>query len=139
MAYTVGEAAVQVTPYFDQFHNKIKSAVEKENKQHEVKVDVEAETKDFYAEMEAVEKRADELDGRRVNIYVDVDDSEATRKLNSFRDISRDPITFTTEVDGDSLQNSSRQIDDFRDAHGNMDMFMRFNRDMADMEMDDFS
>lgn len=50
MAYTVGEAAVQVTPYFDQFHNKIKSAVEKENKQHEVKVDVEAETKDFYAE-----------------------------------------------------------------------------------------
>ena len=138
MAYTVGEAAIKVTPYFADFHNDIKTGVEKEDKKHEVNVRVEADTKDFYAEMEAVEKRANELDGKRVNIYVDVDDEEATRKLNSFRDISRDPINFTTEVDGESLRNSSRQIDDFRDAHGNMDMFMRFNRDMADMEMDDF-
>lgn len=138
MGFTIGHAAVAVFPSFDKFHYDIKKEVEEESKKHKVEVPVELQTKDFYAEMSALEKRIDKLDGREIDIYVNVHDETAQQKLNNLFSIGDRPIVMRTEIDRASMENTGKQIEDFQSANQKMDMFMDINRHHADAEMDDF-
>ena len=138
MAGVGGTVHLVVLPNAEQFHTQLKDQVEKKSKGVKAEVLVDPDMSKFHMEMDRAEQRIDELDGRRVQLYLDVNDDFATRAVEDFiQDAESEAITKRMEMDTTEARN---EMDDFRSdqVDESIKTFVEVDRFHADEEMDDF-
>src|SRR5699024_368294 len=100
MAGVGGTVHLVVLPNAEKFHTQLKDDVERESKGVKAEVLVDPDMSKFHMEMDRAERRIDELDGRRVQLYLDVNDDFAARAVEDFiQDAESEAITKRLEMD----------------------------------------
>ncbi len=138
MAGVGGTVHLVVLPNAEQFHTQLKEKVEEKSKGVKAEILVDPDMSEFHMEMDRAEQRIDELDGRRVQLYLDVNDDFATRAVEDFiQDAESEAITKRLEMDTTEARN---EMDDFRSDQVDeaITSYLVVDRFHADEEMDDF-
>ena len=140
MAYILGEAALRVTPNMSGFHNRIRNDKDWiKAKNEEIHVPIELDMNEFNRDLRALEERLDRIDGRVVEVKVDLDDDDLRRRLDRvYRDMHSNPMTIRMLADEDSLNNMQRVMDSFKDDNAVIKSHVLVDRFHADEEMLDF-
>lgn len=138
MAGVGGTVHLVVLPNAEKFHTQLKEKVENKSKEVKAEVLVDPDMSKFHMEMDRAEQRIDELDGRRIQLYLDVNDDFATRAVEDFiQDAESETITKRMEMDTSEARD---EMDDFRSdqVDESIKTFVEVDRFHADEEMDDF-
>lgn len=138
MAGVGGTVHLVVLPNAEKFHTQLKEKVESASKRVKAEVLVDPDMSKFHMELERAERRIDELDGRRVQLYLDVNDDFATRAVEDFiRDAEKESVTKRLLMDTSEARG---KMDNFRrdQVDDPIKSFLQVDRFHADEEMDDF-
>ena len=140
MAYILGEAALRITPNMSGFHNKIRNDKDWiKAKNEEIHVPIDLDMEEFNRDLKALEEKLDRIDGRVVEVKVDLDDDDLRRRLDRvYRDMHSNPMTIRMLADEDSLNNMQRVMDSFKDDNAVIKSHVLVDRFYADEEMLDF-
>lgn len=133
----VGAAAVKITAEARNFHNDVRRATEKEK--HKVDVPINLKDADFYSDMAAAERRIEDLDNSRIDIWVDVHGmDEANDSLRDLRKDSAEGVKFNVGTDEQSMIATKRDIDGLKDSVGDIRLKTIADLKPATRNMEDF-
>ena len=137
MAGVGGTVHLRVLPNARTFHETLKDQLEN-GKRVDYKVRIDPDLDRFNMALDQAERRIDDLDGRRVRLFLDVNDEQAAAAIDDFvRDAEREGVTKDLRVDTDQ---AGSQVDKF--AQDQMEdpitKHLFVERNHADDEMMDF-
>ena len=137
MAGVGGTVHLRVLPNSRTFHTELKNQLES-GKRVDYKVRIDPDLDRFNMALDQAERRIDDLDGRRVRLFLDVNDEQAAAAVDDFvRDAEREGITKDLRVDTDQAgQDVSKFAEDQTSDPITKHLFVE--RNYADEEMMDF-
>lgn len=105
-----GTVHLLVLPNANGFHNDLKKQIEAQGKtEYEVKIDANIDK--FKMKLDKAEDQIDRLDGRKINLFLDVNDKEAAKAVDDFvTDAEKEKITKRIEIRSEEAAKQVRKF-----------------------------
>lgn len=137
--YMIGEAYIRIFPNAKNFHNKLKSEVQRESKGIDVNIPVELEDEKFKKQWDEFKRRIKaEAEKTSAQIKLELDTKKAQRQVEQFmREIKkRDArIDLSVNFQKESLEKAGEKIERFKKKHEKLRTAVQVNTARASKEL----
>ena len=137
--YMIGEAYIRIFPNAKNFHNKLKSEVQRESKGIDVNVPVELEDEKFKKQWDEFKRRVKaEAEKTSAQIKLDLDTTKARRQVERFvREVNKQDaqLDLFVKFHKESLEKAGEKIERFKKKHEKLRTAVQVNTARASKEM----